>query len=121
VGAKILTQRRGASQERLRAEVEKIIHSRMEDTWCVRATAGLAALQERVVARALEEARAMDCKEVGTEHLLLGLLAEKGCTAQQALRAWASPRAMYGKTYSPPMPLTEKTRFTRRHVRLDRR
>lgn len=85
VGAKILTQR-GASQERIRAEVEKIIRTRMEDTWVFGRLPGSPHFKN-VVARALEEARAMDCKEVGTEHLLLGLLAEKGCTAQQALRA----------------------------------
>ena len=85
VGARILSQR-GASQERIRAEIEKIIRSRMEDTWVFGRLPGSPHFKN-VVARAIEEARALDSKEVCTEHLLLGLLAEKGCTAQQALRA----------------------------------
>jgi ATP-dependent Clp protease ATP-binding subunit ClpC len=85
VGARILSQR-GASQDKIRAEVEKIIRSRLEDTWVFGRLPGSPHFKN-VVARAIEEARALDSKEVCTEHLLLGLLAEKGCTAQQALRA----------------------------------
>lgn len=85
IGAKILNQR-GASQARIRDEVEKIIRSRLEDTWVFGRLPGSPHFKN-VVARAIEEARGLDCKEVCTEHLLLGLLAEKGCTAQQALRA----------------------------------
>jgi ATP-dependent Clp protease ATP-binding subunit ClpC len=39
----------------------------------------------RVVVLAQEEARALNHHYVGTEHLLLGLLAEKGGRANQAL------------------------------------
>lgn len=85
VGARILSQR-GATQDKIRAEVEKIVRSRMEDTWVFGRLPGSPHFKN-VVARAIEEARALDSKEVCTEHLLLGLLAEKGCTAQQALRA----------------------------------
>jgi ATP-dependent Clp protease ATP-binding subunit ClpC len=85
VGARILSQR-GATQDKIRVEVEKITRARMEDTWVFGRLPGSPHFKN-VVARAIEEARALDSKEVCTEHLLLGLLAEKGCTAQQALRA----------------------------------
>ena len=87
VGAKILKDR-GASQGRICAEVEKIIRSRLEDTWVFGRLPGSPHFKN-VVARAPEEARALGSKEVCTEHLLLGLLAEKGCTAQQRCERWA--------------------------------
>jgi len=85
IGAQILKDR-GATPDRIRAEIEKIIRSRLEDTWVFGRLPGSPHFKN-VVARAIEEARALGTREVGTEHLLLGLLAEKGCTAQQALRA----------------------------------
>jgi ATP-dependent Clp protease ATP-binding subunit ClpC len=85
IGARIL-ESRGATQDRIRAEVEKIIRSRLEDTWVFGRLPGSPHFKN-VVARAIEEARALGSKEVCTEHLLLGLLAEKGCAAHQALRA----------------------------------
>ncbi len=85
VGARILNAH-GASQDRIRAEIEKIIRSRLEDTWVFGRLPGSPHFKN-VVARAIEEARGLGGKEVCTEHLLLGLLAEKGCAAHQALRA----------------------------------
>lgn len=84
-GAKILN-RHGASEDRIQAEIEKLIRARLEDTWVFGRLPGSPHFKN-VVARAIEEARALGSKAVCTEHLLLGLLAEKGCTAHKALRA----------------------------------
>lgn len=85
VGARILNSR-GATEDRIREEIEKLIRARLEDTWVFGRLPGSPHFKN-VVARAIEEARALGSREVCTEHLLLGLLAEKGCTAQKALRA----------------------------------
>ncbi|HOB75650.1 MAG TPA: Clp protease N-terminal domain-containing protein [Phycisphaerae bacterium] len=85
IGARILNAH-GASEARIQEEIDKLIRSRLEDTWVFGRLPGSPHFKN-VVARAIEEARALGNKEVCTEHLLLGLLAEKGCTAHSALRA----------------------------------
>jgi ATP-dependent Clp protease ATP-binding subunit ClpC len=85
LGARILNAH-GAGEERIQAEIDKLIRSRLEDTWVFGRLPGSPHFKN-VVARAIEEARSLGSKEVCTEHLLLGLLAEKGCTAHSALRA----------------------------------
>lgn len=85
VGARILKNRK-ASEARIKEEVEKLIRSRLEDTWVFGRLPGSPHFKN-VIAHAIEEARQLKSREVCTEHLLLGLLAEKGCVAQQALKA----------------------------------
>jgi ATP-dependent Clp protease ATP-binding subunit ClpC len=84
LGAKILNEA-GADEDRIRSEVEKLIKASLEDTWVFGRLPGSPHFRN-VIARAIEEARALSSNEVCTEHLLLGLLAEKGCVAQTALK-----------------------------------
>lgn len=85
VGAQVLAHF-GATEERIREEIEKLIKSSLEDTWVFGRLPGSPHFKN-VIARAIEEARDLKSREVCTEHLLLGLLAEKGCVAYEALRA----------------------------------
>ena len=84
VGARILLEG-GASEEKLRAEVDKLIKASLEDTWVFGRLPGTPHFRN-VIAQAIEEARKLNNTEVCTEHLLLGLLKERGCVAHEALR-----------------------------------
>jgi len=69
---------------KVKAEVDRLIEKSMEDTWVFGRLPGTPPCRN-VVARAIEEARDLGSKEVRTEHLLLGLLREKGSVAYNAL------------------------------------
>ncbi len=84
IGARVLLAR-GATEERIRAEVDKLIKASMEDTWVFGRLPGTPHFRN-VIAKAIEEARKLKSNEVCTEHLLLGLLRERGCVACEALR-----------------------------------
>lgn len=83
-GATILRQS-GLDEMTVKAEIDKLIQASMEDTWVFGRLPGSPHFRN-VVARAIEEARNLSSKRVCTEHLLLALLMEKGCTAQVALK-----------------------------------
>lgn len=85
LGAEIL-RKHGASQDKLKVEIAKLIQASLEDTWVFGRLPGTPHFRN-VVALAIEEAQGLKSKEVGTEHLLLGLLGEKGCVAHKALKA----------------------------------
>ncbi|MBI4580740.1 MAG: hypothetical protein HY718_13620 [Planctomycetes bacterium] len=85
LGATILRDS-SATEERLRAEVDKLVKASLEDTWVFGRLPGSPHFRN-VMARAIEEARDLSSKHVCTEHLLLALLAEKGCVAQAALKS----------------------------------
>ena len=85
VGARVLVDRR-ATEKKIRSEVDKLINASLEDTWVFGRLPGTPHFRN-VIARAIEEARGLKSTEVCTEHLLLGLLKERGCVAQEALRA----------------------------------
>ncbi len=85
IGARILRDL-GASEEKIKAELERLIKASLEDTWVFGRLPGTPHFKN-VVARAIEEARDLGCRTVCTEHLLLALMLEKGCVAYQALRA----------------------------------
>lgn len=85
MGARIL-QACQLSEEKVRAEVDKLIKDSLEDTWVFGRLPGSPHFKN-VVAKAIEEARQLNTRNVCTEHLLLGLLAEKGCVAQKALKS----------------------------------
>ncbi len=85
LGARIL-EKHGLTREKVKAEVDKLIQASLEDTWVFGRLPG-SPHYRNVVATAIEEARKLKSREVCTEHLLLGLLAEKGCVAQGALSA----------------------------------
>ncbi len=84
VGAQILHQCH-LDEDRIKEEVDKLIKASLEDTWVFGRLPGSPHFKN-VVAKAIEEARGLGSKNVCTEHLLLGLLAEKGCVAQRALK-----------------------------------
>lgn len=84
LGASILTHA-GADEQRIREEVDKLVKASLEDTWVFGRLPGSPHFRN-VIARAIEEARELKGKIVCTEHLLLALLAEKGCVAQAALK-----------------------------------
>jgi ATP-dependent Clp protease ATP-binding subunit ClpC len=84
LGAKILFEK-GLSEEKIKERVDELIQASLEDTWVFGRLPGTPHFKN-VIAIAIEKARALKSKIVCTEHLLLGLLAEKGCVAQQALK-----------------------------------
>ena len=84
LGTKILREG-GATDERIRAEVDKMVKASLEDTWVFGRLPGSPHFRN-VIARAIEEARDLASKQVCTEHLLLALLGEKGCVAHVVLK-----------------------------------
>jgi ATP-dependent Clp protease ATP-binding subunit ClpC len=84
LGARIL-QRKGIDEAELKTEIDKHIKASMEDTWVFGRLPGTPHLKN-VIAKAIEEARQLNNKNICTEHLLLGLMGEKGCVAQMALK-----------------------------------
>ena len=82
-GVAILAQH-GINEAKVKVEVENLIQKSMEDTWVFGRLPGTPHFRN-VVARAIEEARKLESKEVCAEHLLLGLLREKGSVAFKAL------------------------------------
>lgn len=68
----------------VKAEIDRLIQKSMEDTWVFGRLPGTPHFRN-VIARAIEEARALGSKEVCNEHLLLGLLREPGSVAFNAL------------------------------------
>ena len=85
MGARILSER-GATEDKIETEIKKLMKASMEDTWVFGRLPGTPHFKN-VIAHAIEEARELKSKEVCTEHLLLGLLAEKGSVAYAALKA----------------------------------
>lgn len=85
LGAQILAKH-GAGYEKLKKQVDALIQASLEDTWVFGRLPGSPHFRN-VMARAIEESRALNSKLVCTEHLLLALILEKGCVAQKALRA----------------------------------
>ena len=85
LGARIL-ESRGATEDKVQAEVNKLLKAQLEDTWVFGRLPGTPHFKN-VVAKAIEAAQELQNREVCTEHLLLGLLLEKGSVAHQSLRA----------------------------------
>ena len=84
-GSRILLDS-GATEDVIRAEVDKRIQASLEDTWVFGRLPGSPHFKN-VVANAIEEARDLASKNVCTEHLLLGLLKERGSVAYGPLKA----------------------------------
>ena len=85
VGAKVLAKR-GITAERLREEIDKLVKRRLEETWVFGRLPGTPHFKN-VVAVAIEECQLLGAKEVCTDHLLLGLLKERGSVAHKALKS----------------------------------
>ena len=84
LGACILADQ-GATEGKVKAQIDRLIKASLEDTWVFGRLPGTPHFRN-VVAQAIEEARGLKSKRVCTEHLLLALLAEKGCVAYEALK-----------------------------------
>jgi len=84
LGVRVLSAM-GVDEDRARGEVDRLIQASMEDTWVFGRLPG-SPHYRNVVAKAIEEARGLGNKEVCTEHVVLGLLAEKGSVAYLALK-----------------------------------
>lgn len=83
VATRVLTKL-GIDESRGTAAVEELIRSSNEDTWVFGRLPGSPHFKN-VMAAAIEEAQQLESKNVGCEHLLLGLLRERGCVADRAL------------------------------------
>src|SRR3972149_6160383 len=85
LGGQIL-ESAGATESRIRSEVDKLIKASLEDTWVFGRLPGSPHFRN-VMAKAIEEARKLKSAEVCSEHLLLGLLTETGSVGQSALKS----------------------------------
>lgn len=83
VGAAILAKR-GITQESLRAEVDRLVKKRLEETWVFGRLPGTPHFKN-VMARAIEQCQQLKSDTVRAEHILLALLNEKGSVASTAL------------------------------------
>ncbi len=83
VGARVLA-RLGVSEASARNKVDELMQRAKEDTWVFGRLPG-SPHYRNVVALAIDEATQLEAKEIGSEHLLLGLLREEGSTAQSVL------------------------------------
>lgn len=85
IGAKILAKR-GITAEELRAEIEKLVKTQLEETWVFGRLPGTPHFKN-VVATAIDQCQQLGATEVCTEHLLLALIKERGSVSQKALTA----------------------------------
>lgn len=83
--AKMLAER-GLTEDRARQEVDRLIKDRLHETWVMGRLPGIPHFKN-ILARAQDEARGLGNWQIGSLHLLLALLGEKGCTGHNVLRA----------------------------------
>lgn len=85
VGAQVL-HNGSITLEAVKDHVDAINKISMEQTWVMGQLPGTPHFKQ-VLSYAIEEAEKVKDKKVGTEYLLLGILREKRCIAEQVLRA----------------------------------
>ncbi len=83
LGSAILAKR-GITPEKLRAEIDRLIKKRLEETWVFGRLPGTPHFKN-VMARAIEQCQQLKVDTVRAEHILLGLLKERGSVACTAL------------------------------------
>ena len=83
LGPKVL-QAFKVDEARARAEIDKLLQRDKEDTWVFGRLPG-SPNYKNVMALAIDEATQLEAKAIGSEHLLLSLLREKGSAGQRAL------------------------------------
>ncbi len=83
LGPKVLKKFK-ISEARARTAIEKLQQRDKEDTWVFGRLPGSPHFRN-VMALAIDEATQLESKEIGSEHLLLALLREKGSLAQRVL------------------------------------
>jgi len=84
IGAEVLRSF-DITEERARDKVEEVLQREMEDTWVFGRLPG-SPHYRNVLAYAIDEATQLESKQIGSEHLVLALLRERGSTAQRVLR-----------------------------------
>lgn len=82
-GARVL-RRFGIDEERASRTIQRLRQRDKEDTWVFGRLPGTPHFRN-VMALAIDEATQLESKEIGSEHLLLALLREKGSMAQRVL------------------------------------
>lgn len=85
IGAKVL-RRFQISEQRAAEEIKRIVEQDMDDTWVFGRLPG-SPHYRNVVALAIDEAAQLESPHIGSEHLLLALLRERGSTAARVLEA----------------------------------
>ena len=85
VGHQVL-QNCSISLEAVKDQITQLIKHSLEETWVFGRLPGTPHFKQ-VISYAIEEAEKVNDKKVGTEYLLLGLLREKHCVAERALRS----------------------------------
>lgn len=75
----------GVTPAKAKTVVDELIRESLEDTWVFGRLPGTPHFRN-VMAKAIEEARALECKLVCNEHLLLALAREQGSVAHAALQ-----------------------------------
>jgi ATP-dependent Clp protease ATP-binding subunit ClpC len=83
VGAEVL-RGFGITEDQARDKVKEVLQREMEDTWVFGRLPG-SPHYRNVLAHAIDEATQLEAPRIGSEHLLLALLREKGSTAQRVL------------------------------------
>ncbi|MFQ6048798.1 MAG: Clp protease N-terminal domain-containing protein [Phycisphaerae bacterium] len=83
LGARVLHSF-GITEDRARNKVDEVLQREMEDTWVFGRLPG-SPRYRNVLAHAIDEATQLESKQIGSEHLLLALLRERGSTAQRVL------------------------------------
>ncbi len=84
VGAQVLANS-SITLYAVRDQVEHLVKKSSEETWVLGRLPGTPHFKQ-VVAYAIIEAERFRDKKIGTEYLLLGLLRERNCIAEKALR-----------------------------------
>ncbi|HOA72181.1 MAG TPA: Clp protease N-terminal domain-containing protein [Phycisphaerae bacterium] len=85
LGAKVLAEL-SVDQDRAKQQIDELLKARLQETWVMGRLPGTPHYRD-VLARAAEEAKGSGNWQIRSEHLLLGLLAEKASTGCKALMA----------------------------------
>ena len=80
----LLLKESGLTRTRIRKQVTELTAQQMAETWVIGRLPGTPHFMH-VISQAIEQAQELGHNYVGPEHLLLGLLKEKGCVAQRIL------------------------------------
>ena len=84
VGAQVLDNA-SITLEAAKEQIQNLTKKQMEETWVLGRLPGTPHFKQ-VIAMAIEEAEKVKDRKIGTEYLLLGILREKDCVAERALR-----------------------------------
>ena len=84
LGAQVLDNA-SITLEAVKDQIQNLTKKQMEETWVLGRLPGTPHFKQ-VIAMAIEEAEKVKDRKIGTEYLLLGILREKDCVAERALR-----------------------------------